>query len=269
MAGRSIEERLDVGHVCAALERHTRRLTALMRNITAADAPAIGSWSIHDVALHVTDGMANYAKRINGESASELDAIRNMAQWNVETVKRLPRKPLPELAAEMDRVTGAFIAVARSMAPDRMVPWYAGFSIPAVVAVALRLVEHIIHGYDMAKAARETWPIERHDAVAMTYGLAYTSPHFVEPDRLDFEGTLEVRIRGEAPFFFAVKDRRLHVDGSVMRDAGFHISAEPVAWVLVSTERMSRVFAALTGRIIGWGVRPLLPFKLQAASFRG
>jgi uncharacterized protein (TIGR03083 family) len=269
MLGESIDERLDLGRVCSDLEKNTRRLMSLMRNVTVPEAPAIGAWSIHDVALHVTDGMENYAKRTQHQPAAELDAIRNMAQWNVETVKRLPRKPLSELANRMEHATDEFLSVARSMDPNRQVPWYAGFSIPVVVSVALRLVEHITHGYDIATAAGESWPIDRDDAVAMTYGLAFTSPHFVDPDRLDFEGTIQIRIRNEAPFFFVIQDRELRVQTSTTGRVGFHISADPVAWLLVTTERMSRVSAGLTGRIIGWGFRPFLPLKLRAASFQG
>ncbi len=265
----SIDERIDLGHACNALQKNTRHLTSLMRNVTAPESPAIGTWSIHDVAIHVTDGMENYARRIQRQPASELDAIRDMARWNVETVDRLPRTPLPELADRMERAADDFIVIARSMEPHDQVPWYAGFSIPVVVSVSLRLVEHIIHGYDIAMTARHPWPIDRDDAVEMTYGLAYTSPHFVDPDRLNFEGTIKIHIRGERPFFFVIQRRELRVQTSNKGRVGFHISADPVAWVLASTERMRRASAALTGRIIGWGFRPLMPFKLQAASFQG
>lgn len=48
-----------------------------------------------------------------------------------------------------------------------------------------------------------------------------------------------------------------------------HLSVDPLAWVLVSSGRRNQWSAALRGKISGWGKRPLLPFKLKAASFQG
>lgn len=269
MPGEPIEQRLQLDVVCDALEKNTRRLTSLMRNATTPDAAALGTWSLHDVALHVTDGMENYAKRVQHQPAAELDEIRNMARWNLETVDRLPRRPLEELADRMNDATEQFLAVARSMEPLHEVPWYAGFRIPVVVAIAMRLVEHIVHGYDIARAFGHTWPIATEDAIAMSYGLAYISPHFVDAQRLTFDGTIEMRLRGGTPYFFAIEDRTLRVESDPRRPVGFHISANPVAWVLVSTGRTNSVRATLTGKMIGWGTRPLLPLKLQRATFQG
>ncbi|MDQ3964724.1 MAG: maleylpyruvate isomerase family mycothiol-dependent enzyme [Actinomycetota bacterium] len=269
MPGEPIERRLQLNSVCNALEKNTRRLTSLMRNVTTPEAGAIGTWSLHDVALHVTDGMENYAKRVQEQPASELDEIRNMARWNLETVDRLLRRPLEELADRMNDATEQFLAVSRAMDHMNEVPWYAGFRIPVVVAIAMRLVEHIVHGYDIATASGQAWPIATQDAVAMSYGLAYISPRFVDAQHLAFDGTIEMRLRGGAPYFFVIEDRSLRVETDPPGPVGFHISADPVAWILVSTGRASSVRATLTGKMIGWGMRPLLPLKLQRATFQG
>lgn len=265
-----IEHRLDLAGICASLERNTQRLTSLLRDITTIDRRAIGQWTIHDVALHVTDGIENYARQLQGRDGSQLDFIRNMARWNIERVKGLPRQPVADLADRIGSATEEFLQVARSMDPTEEVPWwYAGSRLPAVVSVSLRLVEHILHGYDIATAAGHSWPIDDQDAVTMTYGLAYISSHFVDADKLNFDGIIEMRLGGGAPYFFVIEDRGLRVETHPPAPAGFHISAHPVAWVLVSTGRVSRIRAVLTGTIIGWGTRPLLPLKLQRASIQG
>jgi hypothetical protein len=47
------------------------------------------------------------------------------------------------------------------------------------------------------------------------------------------------------------------------------VEEHQVAWILVSTQRKNQWGAAMSGKIIGWGRRPMLPFKLRAASFQG
>ncbi len=102
----------------------------------------------------------------------------------------------------------------------------------------------------------------------MSYGLGFIGPYFVDERRLGFEGTIRIRIRGGADLYYTIEHRRLHV-GTEGPRPGWTLSVDPVVWVLVSTERRNQWRAALTGKIIGWGTRPSLPFKLRAASFQG
>ena len=102
----------------------------------------------------------------------------------------------------------------------------------------------------------------------MAYGLGYIAPHFVDKEELDFEGTLRMHIRGEADLYYIIEEHRLRV-ATVGPRAGWHLSVDPVPWLLVSTGRWNQWIAALRGQIVGWGMRPTLPFKLRAASFQG
>lgn len=80
---------------------------------------------------------------------------------------------------------------------------------PVEVALCMRLVEAAVHGLDIAGAARQQWEIDADDARTMSYGLAYISPYHVDRNRLDFEGTLRMRIRGGADLYYVVKEHAL------------------------------------------------------------
>ena len=76
-----------------------------------------------------------------------------------------------------------------------------------------------------------------------------------------------MHIRGGVDLFYIVEKNALSVATSALH-VDWHLSLDPTAWVLVSTGRENQWRAALKGKIVGWGKRPLLPFKLWAASIQ-
>jgi uncharacterized protein (TIGR03083 family) len=263
-----IAELIERDATSHALRHCTTRLTALLQRVTDTKATAIGVWTIGDVGNHVTRGIENYTLWMEDKEAPDLDAIENMSEWNVETVRGLPPADLPQLAGRIETATDRFIEAANAKPPSSEVRWYAGNRIPVRVAVCMRLVEAVIHGRDIATAANEEWPIDPDHARTMAYGLGYIGPYFVDDSKLDFAGTIEMRVRGGARLYYVVENRSLKVQTSAPT-ADWHLSVDPVAWVLVATQRLNQWRAALGGKIIGWGRRPSLPFRLRAATFKG
>lgn len=104
-----VAELIDRDATCDALRKNSRRLSALLRRATNPDAPAIGIWTVGDVANHVTWGIENYALWLEDKIAPDLDAIQNMSRWNVETVRQLPAADLPQLAERINVATEEFI----------------------------------------------------------------------------------------------------------------------------------------------------------------
>lgn len=259
---------IDRDETATALRDHTSRLCAILRRLPDPEAPSIGRWALGDVANHLTWGVENYTCWLRGNDAPDLDAIKDMAKWNIETVRALPPADLPQLADRIEIATDEFIRAAHGELPAAQVRWYAGNRIPVEVAIAMRLVEAAVHGLDIATAAKEKWHVDPAAARAISYGLGYIAPHFVDGKKLDFEGTIRIRIRGGADLYYVVEQRQLRVDTSGPHP-GWNLSADPITWVLVSTGRKNQWVAAATGKITGWGTRPLLPFKMRAASFQG
>lgn len=259
---------INIDEAATALRDYTSRLCLLLRRGPDPGAPAVGSWTVGNVANHVATGIENYADWLHGQDAPDIDNIKDMAQWNIETVRVSSPADLPDLADRIEAATFQFIQATQDHPTGSYVRWYAGNRIPVEVAVCMRLIEAAIHGLDIAAATGREWAIDSDSARTMSYGLAYIAPYFVEPDRLNLEGTLRMRIRGGAEVYYIIRDRELRV-ATWGPKPGWHLSVDPVAWVLVATGRRNEWIAALRGKILGWGRRPALPFKLRAASFQG
>ena len=266
--GADVAALIDRDFASDALRTSTARLCDVLRRGANRDAPAIGTWTLGDVANHVAWGIENYTAWLQGADAPDLDAIKNMSRWNNETVRRLAPADLRALGDRIEVATERFIEAAGQKPPSAKVRWYAGNRIPVEVAVCMRLIEAAVHGLDIARATKEKWEIHPDDARTMAYGLGYIGPYFVDEQKLDFEGTLRLHVRGGVDLYYIVEDHKLEVATTGPRPH-WHLSVDPVAWVLVSTERRNQWTAAIGGKIIGWGTRPGLPFKLRAASFQG
>ncbi|MDQ3939850.1 MAG: maleylpyruvate isomerase N-terminal domain-containing protein, partial [Actinomycetota bacterium] len=194
-----------------ALRFYTSRLCGILRRQPDRDAPTIGTWTLGDVANHLAWGIENYTRWLRGAEAPDLDAIQNMSRWNIETVRGLPPADLLELADRVEAATADFIDAAGEKAASTEVRWYAGNRVPVEVAVCMRLIEAAVHGLDIAAAAREAWDLRPDDARTMSYGLTYIAPYFVDEQKLDFDGTICMRIRGGADLYYIVADRKLQV----------------------------------------------------------
>ncbi|MGH2808857.1 MAG: maleylpyruvate isomerase N-terminal domain-containing protein [Actinomycetota bacterium] len=266
--GEDVAALIDRDAASGALVSYTSRLCAILRTDPDRDSPAIGTWTLGDVANHVAWGIENYTRWLQGADAPDLDAVENMARWNIETVRALPPADLSSLADRIEVATDEFSRSAENVPASSEVRWYAGNRIPVEVAITMRLGEAAVHGLDIAAAAKHEWVIDPDAARAISYGLGYIAPYLVSAEKLDFNGTIRVRIRRGSDLYYIIEDRHLHVrtEGP---GPGWNLSVAPVGWVLVTTGRRNQWMAAGTGKIVGWGTRPSLPFRLRAASFQG
>lgn len=185
---------IDRDEAAAALSSYSSRLCAILRREPDREARAIGTWTLGDVANHLTWGIENYTRWVQDADAPDLDAIRDMSRWNIETVRGLPPADLPQLADRIQTATNQFIKAAGEKPPRAEVRWYAGNRMPVEVAVSMRLVEAAVHGLDVATAASEKWHIDP-DAARTAPTVR---PVLNESPAVDQEAEGEGRLRGDS-----------------------------------------------------------------------
>ena len=106
----------------------------------------------------------------------------------------------------------------------------------------------------------------RDDVRTVLLNLLPLLPHFVDTaEAAGLHACVDLRLRGgrDGRALLVFEDGRLVVERENGWRVDCHISADPAAYMLVAYGRMSPLRPALTGRIVAWGPRPHLAFRLS------
>ncbi len=258
---------------CAAVEEVLPRFTEVLRRNRGVTATAVGSWTLPEVACHVSHVIDKDTDALRGRPLPELEL--SPAAVAVATNSMLDDDPERDLMALADRIEalGATFLELRADPPTGAITWIGGSQLsPQAVACHL-LEELLVHGYDAAKAARTRWPIEPEHAALAIVGAAVpimsASPRsWVRPScDPQVRARVEFRLRGHERFVLAL-DNGLHVEIPPARSgADAYLSADPAELLLVMLGRHSRWHALARGKVIAWGRRPkALPTLLGSLS---
>ena len=77
------------------------------------------------------------------------------------------------------------------------------------------------------------------------------------------QATYDIRIRGGNHFHFVFDDGALMVEAPSSRSVDCHISADPVAFLLLAFDRQSQWAAIAKGKLMAWGRKPWLGFQFR------
>ncbi len=268
----------DLSRARAALGAVTDRLAEMLRGARHPEANAIGDWSVAEVAAHLSHiCMADlFVARSVGDPLPQglalgNDLIAMAADFNATSLQGDPERDLTVLAGRIEDSVGEFLDAMKGLRGDEAVTWLGGVVIPASAPACHLLEELLVHGYDIARAEDRPWPIER-DHAALGFGFVIDALRFANPDLRrafvdqDSARNLNVcydfRMRGARRDFFVFEDGLVTIEEPSTRKVDCHISADPVAALLLGMGRIERTKPALTGKMVAWGRRPWLAFKM-------
>ena len=247
----------------AALREVVPRLVALVRSVRDPNAASVGTWTVGDVAAHLSHGFRADTDAIAGRPVPE--AIVTKAGIAEATAKILvedaERDPLlladriTTLAAEFDDVA----ARSRSATVD----WLQGTRLPPSAVACHLLNECLVHGHDIAKATGRPWPISRHHALLAIEAFVLPLIAALPPTALmnqeqagSFRARIELRLRGGGRTVMVFDRGALTLDTGRARDVDAHISADPPTLLLVLIGRQGIGKPLLEGKLAAWGPRP-------------
>ncbi|MGH3824330.1 MAG: maleylpyruvate isomerase N-terminal domain-containing protein [Pseudonocardiaceae bacterium] len=269
-----------------ALREETSRVTALLRSIEDPGVPAVGSWSLGEVAMHLSQvwlGLPSLARRdlspvyevlpeIKGAAGeSMMKDIWELGDLMIRGVKNDPERDLGVLADRIDAEAERYFRECAGADPNEPRPWIVeGLTFPLSTTTYHLLNETLIHGYDIAHAAGRKWPIKSSHA-AMALGRFIFRVFQAAPPRMflneakaaGVRATYDVRLRGGDSFYFIFNDGGLTVEEPSSRTVDCHISADPVAMLLVAFARQSQWSAIAMGKLMAWGRKPWLGPQLR------
>src|SRR5262249_13876053 len=155
-----------------------------------------------------------------------------------------PERDLGALADRIEAEAQRYFSECAGADPDLPCPWLVeGITMPLSGFTYHLLNETLIHGLDIAQAAGHKWPIERtHAAMALgrfAFQIFKKAPPqtFTTAKAAGVRATFDVRLRGAESFYFIFDNGGLTIEEPSSRTVDCHVSADPVALLLVAFAR--------------------------------
>lgn len=252
-----------LAEIRAALRDVVARLVPLVRSVSDADVASVGTWTVGDVAAHLSHGFRADTDALAGRPVPE--AVVTKAGIAEATAKLLAEDSERDPAALADRIrmlAGEFHeAASRSRAAT--VGWLQGLHLPPSMVAGHLLNECLIHGHDIADAIGRPWPIQRHHALLAVESFVFPLIAALPPTALvnqeragSFQARIDIRLRGGGRTLMAFERGSLTLDTGRSRDVDAHLWADPAALMLVFIGRRGIAKPLLGGKLVAWGARP-------------
>ena len=247
-----------------ALEEATRRTANLVRSLPALTVPIPGSeWAVREAAAHLVNS-AGLHRDIAEGTPSPVDSLDRevVAAVNADRLADIPEDDPEKMAGLLTEAVAGFLESTAWRSGHEGVVFHGGLPVDLAALTCISLGEQVLHGYDMAVAARAPWPIDAHDAELVLYGYRTYLGGVVDPKAAGtITATYGIEFPGGGSFTASLIGGRYHVE-AVASEIDCTISADPAAFLLVASGRMSHWTAIALRTLQAGGPRPEL-----AASF--
>jgi hypothetical protein len=262
-------------HARAALADAVTRSAQLWRSITDPAAPVPGlAWTAAQTAAHVVGDMREYTdaltKHLNGDRPGlkipDGSPARARTAVNdrhlIDVSERDPRR----LAAMLEQTAASYLAAAADIeaidTSERAAILTAdGLVLEPAVMTCLLLGEQLVHGLDIARAARRPWTIDRDDALLVIPAVLSLAPKYLQPGRTKkLNISFELRMRGGCRYRMAITNGTGVVTAAGEK-ADCVITADPVTFLLLGLGRVPQFAQLLRGRLRAGGRKPWLAAK--------
>lgn len=243
-----------------------RRFAALIAGTDAGRQVKGSDWTVGETAAHVTTAIDRWMAMVDGP-VTHIERGHEFASYAAEINRR-------EVEARGDadsktRSEELLAAATRWLdvadTTESLHPYgVAEAECSLGEATGVLLGELLIHGLDVARTLRAPWPITADQAIAITEGLLPMLPLLYDGSAAGGRTfTIDVRLRGRSRGLGLRCDpERATISDGSPSNAAVHISANPVAWLLIGYGRRSQWWGAATGKVIAWGRKPWLAFRV-------
>jgi hypothetical protein len=247
----------------AALRDVVPGLVALVRSVPDADSVSVGTWTVGDVAAHLSHVFRFDTDAVAGRPVPEaIVTPAGMADVNAKMLAEDGERDPAVLADRIGALANEFDDVA-SRSRAGTVDWLQGVRLPPSAVACHLLEECLIHGHDIARATGRPWSIQCHHALLAVEGAvlpliaALPPTAFVNQDKASsFRARFELRLRGGRRTVMVFDRGSLTLDTGRSRDVDARISADPSALMLVFIGRQGIGKPLLGGKLTAWGRRP-------------
>ena len=263
---------VDWDEARTALEEAVERVVGLLRTVRHPEAPALGTWSIVEVAAHLSHAFDVVPALARRERASLMASIAQLASITTGLVADDGERDLDVLADRIQTSAAEFLRWSTPMVPTDLNPWLVEGTVASIKTVTCHLLnEAVVHGYDIATADGLPWKIDRHHASIIFVGFFLPVFGMLPPEALvnhekaaKVQACFEVRLRGDDRFRMVFDRGAMTIERASSRQIDCHLSVDPAAFLLVAWGRISQWQAIPKGQLLAWGRRPWLGLRLRS-----
>jgi uncharacterized protein (TIGR03083 family) len=218
-------------------------------------------WTVGQTAAHLVAAARLYPRYATGQATPE--ATIDLAEGNLDRIAQVGDHGLAELADLLVAETQRLLAQTADLAPDHPVAFHGGTTLDLAAQTGILLGEYLVHGLDLARAAGRPWPIDPGHARLVIAAATALLPRYLDSDAArGVTVGYDVRIRGGPRFSLRVTHGAATVESGPVGPMDCHISADPVAFLIVAYGRGSQWPPILRGKITAWGRKPWRAFGL-------
>ena len=141
---------------------------------------------------------------------------------------------------------------------DERIPFHAGIPLDPGVIIGLVVAEFMTQAWDIARTLGLAWAVEPAVARVDSTATIRMLPHLLAEHATGTQASFRLHIRGGDDITCRLAHGRMTVARGDTDQVECHISADPVAFVLVAHRRLSRIGRVARGQLVSWGQNPAL-----------
>jgi uncharacterized protein (TIGR03083 family) len=157
------------------------RFERLARNADPAARPPGSTWTVHEVVAHVLTVAQRYRSFARSGDYRRAAYPREVDQINQAELEAV-MAPIPELLAQLQAVIQEIDAFFDSVDEGSAFPFHSGAVVDGVTTQTNWLAEVLLHGEDIARAARVPWVLPERDMLLVARGVMQIAPSSVRAD---------------------------------------------------------------------------------------
>ncbi|XVV06086.1 maleylpyruvate isomerase family mycothiol-dependent enzyme [Actinosynnema sp. CA-248983] len=241
------------------------------------DAKATADWTVADTAAHVASIATMYTSILAPEGGPVpvkplAEAVRKVtvdtvADLNTMALRHFTNRDPEALAAGLRSDVDTILELTEGTDHDRTVPWLGDSRVPVGGVLAHLVNELLVHGWDIARGVRASWPMPAREAAPFfdlfVVGMIRndTGALLQGPPPSERRIAVAFRSRHTAPVTLVLHRGQVSAENG---PADVRVTFDPATLNLMMFGRVSRARAALTGKLFVSGRRPwLLPEFLR------
>jgi uncharacterized protein (TIGR03083 family) len=247
-----------LSQVCRALPSSTARFAEIVASAPDLSVAARHSdWTLRHVTLHVATTARYFAEMVDLGRTAE-GGLAGLHEDIEGRVADMTEGDPVKLGALLQDGVEEFVETCSERPATHPVD-FAGCPIDLAALAGLLLSEVVLHGYDVAFALGSPWPIDPGAANLSLAGLAPVLSLIVDPDRTrGLSAGYGIELRNGPALTVRFTDGVYGLEAAGAAPVDVTISADPVAFLMVGTGRLSRYEAVALGLLSAGGRHPQL-----------